>query len=240
MSTWRAVWADYRGRGRGGFLAPARHYLLGELLAWTALGIFQVLFNLYLVEQHFQPAFIGRAISFHGLGLALAALPAGLLAERWGRRRTPHPRRAPGRHRARAARRAPGARADPRRRPGVGLRAGAARDRRRTVPDRALDAARAHAPVQRLLRELAARGRGGQPARRLAAGRGARVAVHTTPGRRRRVPRDAAVRRHRSRCWRPRRWRGSAISKRSASRAFAHAFVPKIAASSSPSRSTRS
>jgi MFS family permease len=87
MSPWRAVWSDYREAVRR-FSRPARHYLLGELLAWTALGMFQVLFNLYLVEQHFQPAFIGRAISFHGLGMALAALPAGMLAERWGRRRT--------------------------------------------------------------------------------------------------------------------------------------------------------
>jgi len=86
MSPWRAAWADYR-QAVGRFSRPARHYLLGELLAWTALGIFQVLFNLFLVERHFQPGFIGRAVSFHGLGLALAALPAGLLAERWGRRR---------------------------------------------------------------------------------------------------------------------------------------------------------
>ncbi|MGH7742890.1 MAG: MFS transporter [Candidatus Eiseniibacteriota bacterium] len=87
MSPWRAVWADYAEAARR-FSRPARHYLLGELLAWTALGMFQVLFNLFLVEQHFQPGFIGRAVSFHGLGMALAALPAGILAERWGRRRT--------------------------------------------------------------------------------------------------------------------------------------------------------
>ena len=49
--------------------------------------MFQVLFNLYLVEGGFKEAFIGRAISLNGVGLALAALPAGLLADRWGRRR---------------------------------------------------------------------------------------------------------------------------------------------------------
>jgi MFS family permease len=87
MSPWRSVWLDYREAALK-FSRPARHYLLGELLAWTALGMFQVLFNLYLVEQHFQPGFIGRAVSFHGAGMALAALPAGILAERWGRRRT--------------------------------------------------------------------------------------------------------------------------------------------------------
>jgi MFS family permease len=87
MSPWRAIWTDYR-EAFSRFSRPARHYLLGELLAWTALGVFQVLFNLYLVERHFQAGFIGRAVSFHGIGMAIAALPAGMLAERWGRRRT--------------------------------------------------------------------------------------------------------------------------------------------------------
>ena len=87
MSPWRSVWVDYR-EAASRFSRPARHYLLGELLAWTALGVFQVLFNLYLVERHFQAGFIGRAVSFHGIGMAISALPAGLLAERWGRRRT--------------------------------------------------------------------------------------------------------------------------------------------------------
>jgi MFS family permease len=81
------VWSDYRDAVRN-FSRPVRHYLLGELLAWTAFGIFQVLFNLYLLQAGFQPAFIGRAISLHGAGMAIAALPAGLLADRWGRRRS--------------------------------------------------------------------------------------------------------------------------------------------------------
>ncbi|OGF16691.1 MAG: hypothetical protein A2W00_14525 [Candidatus Eisenbacteria bacterium RBG_16_71_46] len=46
-----------------------------------------MLFNLYLVAGGFQEAFVGRAISFNGLGLALTALPAGWLANHWGRRR---------------------------------------------------------------------------------------------------------------------------------------------------------
>jgi MFS family permease len=70
------------------FSRPARHYLLGELLAWTGHGIYQVIFNLYLVDAGFNAAFIGRAISMHGIGIAAAALPAGMLADRWGRRRT--------------------------------------------------------------------------------------------------------------------------------------------------------
>jgi MFS family permease len=87
MSPIRAVWNEYRDAVRQ-FSRPARHYLLGELMAWTGHGIFQVLFNLYLVEAHHQEAFIGRAIAMHGIGMACSALPAGWLADRWGRRRT--------------------------------------------------------------------------------------------------------------------------------------------------------
>jgi len=70
------------------FSRPARFYLLAEFLVWTAHGIFSVLFNLYLVEAGLPESFVGRAVSASAAGLALAALPAGLLAERWGRRRT--------------------------------------------------------------------------------------------------------------------------------------------------------
>ena len=83
ISTWR----DYRDAA-GAFSRPARLFLLSSLLVWAGFGVNQVLFNLYLVEAGFGEAFVGRAVSLNGLGLALAALPAGLLADRWGRRRS--------------------------------------------------------------------------------------------------------------------------------------------------------
>ena len=86
MSPLRAVWNDYLEAGRA-FSRPARRYLTAELLAWTGNGVFQVLFNLYLVQGGFKESFVGRAVSLNALGLALAALPAGVLADRWGRRR---------------------------------------------------------------------------------------------------------------------------------------------------------
>ena len=87
MSHLRSAWQDYVGAARS-FSRPARLYLLSELLAWTGQGIFQVLLNLYLVEGGFNESFVGRVISLNGLGLAIAALPAGVLADRWGRRRS--------------------------------------------------------------------------------------------------------------------------------------------------------
>ena len=70
------------------FSRPARFYLGAEFMMWTAHGIFSVLFNLYLVEAGASEAFVGRAISSSAIGMVVAALPAGWLADRWGRRRT--------------------------------------------------------------------------------------------------------------------------------------------------------
>jgi len=86
MSPLVTAWRDYREAARA-FSRPARLYLAAEFLAWTAQGVFQVLFNLYLVAGGFQESFVGRAVSLNALGLAVSALPAGMLAERWGRRR---------------------------------------------------------------------------------------------------------------------------------------------------------
>jgi MFS family permease len=86
MSPLAAAWTDYR-EAVARFSRPARLYLLTELLAWSCHGIFAVVFNLYLLEGGYRESFIGRAVSLNGLGIALAALPAGVIADRWGRRR---------------------------------------------------------------------------------------------------------------------------------------------------------
>lgn len=85
MSPIRSAWKDYVEAARL-FSRPARLFLLAEFLAWTGHGIYQVLFNLYLVEAGYTPRVVGQAISMLGIGIALAALPAGMLANRWGRR----------------------------------------------------------------------------------------------------------------------------------------------------------
>ncbi len=80
-----SLWRDYTDALRS-FSRPARWFLVHVGLGWSGYGINSVLFNLYLVEGGYRPAFVGAMISVNGLGLALAALPAGWLAERWGRR----------------------------------------------------------------------------------------------------------------------------------------------------------
>lgn len=85
MSPLGAAWRDTR-EAYGLFSRPARLFLLHIFLGWAGYGVNAVLFNLYLVEAGRQEAFVGRVIAINAIGLALAALPAGWLAERWGRR----------------------------------------------------------------------------------------------------------------------------------------------------------
>jgi MFS family permease len=85
MSPLGGAWRDYRDAVKQ-FSRPARLFLLYTGLGWAGYGVNSVLFNLYLVEGGYQEAFVGRVIALNGIGLALAALPAGWLAERWGRR----------------------------------------------------------------------------------------------------------------------------------------------------------
>ena len=87
MTALREAFHDFRD-AVAHFSRAARHYLAAEFLAWTGHGIFSVLFNLYLVEAGAGEAFVGRAIAASGMGTVAAALPAGWLADRWGRRRT--------------------------------------------------------------------------------------------------------------------------------------------------------
>lgn len=78
--------AEYRMAFRA-FRPEARRFLAGTFLSWLAHGVASVLFNLYLVAGGYREAFVGQAISLNAIGLAAASLPAGVLAERWGRRR---------------------------------------------------------------------------------------------------------------------------------------------------------
>jgi len=86
MNAHARLFAEYREATRQ-FSRPARMFLLSTSLSWMAHGLNSVLFNLYLTEGGFRESFVGRVISLNALGVALLALPAGVLADRWGRRR---------------------------------------------------------------------------------------------------------------------------------------------------------
>jgi MFS family permease len=85
MSPIASLVYDYRDAIRR-FSPPARRFLLATSLTFAAYGASAVLFNLYLLEGGFRESFVGQIVALGGLGMALTALPAFLLADRWGRR----------------------------------------------------------------------------------------------------------------------------------------------------------
>jgi len=87
VSPLAAAWRDYRDAARA-FSRPARAFLGATFLSFVGLGVNQVLFNLYLTEAGFRESFVGSVLTVTGVGVVLAAIPAGMLADRWGRRRT--------------------------------------------------------------------------------------------------------------------------------------------------------
>src|SRR6185436_16800873 len=64
----------------------ARLFLLATLLSWVGLAVNQVVFNLYLVAGGYGADVVGAVTSMLGIGMAATALPAGWLADRFGRR----------------------------------------------------------------------------------------------------------------------------------------------------------
>ena len=57
------------------------------ILGFAYLGIFMVLFNLYLLRLGYDLEFIGLTSGVSMLAIAIFSIPAGMMAERWGLRR---------------------------------------------------------------------------------------------------------------------------------------------------------
>jgi MFS family permease len=85
-STREVPYASYLAAARG-FSRNARLFLTYSLLAGLGSGIWLVMFNLYLLRQGFSVGFVGTFWLVNMLCHGLAALPAGLIADRFGRRR---------------------------------------------------------------------------------------------------------------------------------------------------------
>ncbi len=81
----RSIVADYASTTRE-FSPNARLFLISVLLSWIGLSVNQVVFNLYLVAGGYGADFVGVVTSMMGIGMAATALPAGWLADRFGRR----------------------------------------------------------------------------------------------------------------------------------------------------------
>ena len=71
------------------FSRDIRLFLLsGALMSFCWMGVYSVLFNLFLLRLGFDLAFIGLVSAAIALAYALFSLPAGALGGRWGIRRT--------------------------------------------------------------------------------------------------------------------------------------------------------
>ena len=76
-------------RQRIGSLSRNTRLLLfsSALIGFAYVGIYVMLFNLYLSRLGYEPKFIGSINAVAQLGFALFSLPAGILGSRWGVRR---------------------------------------------------------------------------------------------------------------------------------------------------------
>ena len=70
------------------FSRNARLFLSATFLWGFALGIWMVLFNLYLLDLGFREDFIGYMFFLSGLVAGLAAFPAGIVCDKIGRKNT--------------------------------------------------------------------------------------------------------------------------------------------------------
>jgi MFS family permease len=71
-----------------GFNRNARLYLLSAFIRGVQFGIFRLIFNLYIVSLGYRQDFLGLLCALDPLVMLLASLPAGLLSDHIGRKRT--------------------------------------------------------------------------------------------------------------------------------------------------------
>ena len=70
-----------------GFRRNAKLYLLSTILRSMTWGLSSLLFNLYLLSMGFDAPFIGLNNTLRSVGSMICSLPAGLIADRIGRKR---------------------------------------------------------------------------------------------------------------------------------------------------------
>lgn len=81
----QSVIATYISRIQA-FSKNARLYLLSEAVYGTATGVFQLLFNFYVLSLGHNEAFLGNMVAVRSMTSLLLALPMGFLTDRIGRR----------------------------------------------------------------------------------------------------------------------------------------------------------
>ena len=75
------------GQRVGGFSGNVKRYLVCTIVRSLTFGVFELFFNLYLLSLGFDATFIGLANTSLGIASMVFSLPAGLIADRIGRKR---------------------------------------------------------------------------------------------------------------------------------------------------------
>lgn len=79
-------WAGEWKRQFSSFNRNVRLYMLGNVLIQVGMGIFMVMYNLYIRELGMPETVNGKVISMTALALAIVLVPAGFLSDRIGRK----------------------------------------------------------------------------------------------------------------------------------------------------------
>jgi MFS family permease len=76
--------ADYVDRMKS-FSKNSKLFLLSHTLTTVGMGIFSVIFNLYILELGFSASFLGLIISSHLVFSAVFLFPGGVICDKIGR-----------------------------------------------------------------------------------------------------------------------------------------------------------
>lgn len=79
MMEWFSYWNKFNSN--------VRYLLIASLLTQTGMGMFMVIYNLYIYSLGYNETLIGSIVSFSSLATVLMVLPAGFISDRVGRRR---------------------------------------------------------------------------------------------------------------------------------------------------------
>lgn len=82
MNTWLSEWK----KKITGFNQNIRMFMLANVLIQIGMGVFMVMYNLYIKELGLSEVVNGKVISYMSLATALVLIPAGFLSDRVGRK----------------------------------------------------------------------------------------------------------------------------------------------------------
>ncbi len=98
MTEWPPTVLTWLARGRAGlrtygvrirqFSRNARLYIVATVVSATAFGIYRLIFNFYVLGLGYDRAFLGEVLTVNSFVTLLAAIPAGYVGDRLGRKIT--------------------------------------------------------------------------------------------------------------------------------------------------------